>query len=365
MAAQWANNINQDRHNRVRSSGNVVIRDAMAKRVKEARHVSVTACIDVSGGTSCGVRERQVIHRFRATRCCELRPLPHSVGVIERNDDVPNVYQLTSAELVQLQRIIEAGLLARDARLSGAGFADATEQELRLLEDQGALARQRFIEANLGLVGMVSRQFAARCQLPNAELFQEGCLGLITAVERFDHARGNRFSTYALCWIRAFIGAATAKHLGAMNLPTSRAEQLRAAHGLEAELTQTLGRAPTLGEMADALGRSEDWTASLLSHQRPRSLELVDGTTLERLYARDELEDVLAQPLPVRELLLRLDDLDRRVLELRLGFADGEPRSFAHVSRVLHISITRVRRIEARALETLRGFCPQQASAQL
>ena len=160
------------------SSGNVVIRDAMAKRVKEARHVSVTACIDVSGGTSCGVRERQVIHRFRATRCRELRPLPHSVGVIERNDDVPNVYQLTSAELVQLQRIIEAGLLARDARLSGAGFADATEQELRLLEDQGALARQRFIEANLGLVGMVSRQFAARCQLPNAELFQEGCLGL-------------------------------------------------------------------------------------------------------------------------------------------------------------------------------------------
>ena len=190
-------------------------------------------------------------------------------------------------------------------------------------------------------------------------------MGLITAVERFDHVRGNRFSTYALCWIRAFIGAATAKHLGAMNLPTSRAEQLRAARGLEAELTQTLGRAPTLREMADALGRSEDWTASLLSHQRPRSLELVDGTTLERLYARDELEDVLAQPLPVRELLLRLDDLDRRVLELRLGFADGEPRSFAHTSRVLHISISRVRRIEARALETLRGFCPQQASAQL
>jgi hypothetical protein len=104
--------------------------------------------------------------------------LPHSVGVIEPNDDVPNESRLTPAELVQLQRIIEAGLLARDARLSGAGFADATEQELRLLEDQGALARQRFIQANLGLVGMVSRQFATRCQLPDAELFQEGCLGL-------------------------------------------------------------------------------------------------------------------------------------------------------------------------------------------
>jgi RNA polymerase primary sigma factor len=283
----------------------------------------------------------------------------------EAFDAVLTESPLTHAEVVELQCAIEAGLLARDARASGRGFADATDQELRFLENQGAFARQRFIQANLGLVGMVSRQFAARCQLPDAELFQEGCVGLITAVERFDHARGYRFSTYALFWIRAFVGAATAKHLGAMNLPTSRAEQLRAAHGLEAELTQSLGRAPTLREMADALGRSEDWTSGLLSHQRPRSLELVEGTTLERLQAQDELEAVLAEPLPVRELLLRLDDLERRVLELRLGFADGEPKSFAQTARSLDISVTRVRRIEARALEKLRGFCPQQASAQL
>jgi RNA polymerase primary sigma factor len=283
----------------------------------------------------------------------------------EAFDAVPTESPLTHAEVVELHCAIEAGLLARDARASGRGFADATDQELRFLENQGTFARQRFIQANLGLVGMVSRQFAARCQLPDAELFQEGCVGLITAVERFDHARGYRFSTYALFWIRAFVGAATAKHLGAMNLPTSRAEQLRAAHGLEAELTQSLGRAPTLREMADALGRSEDWTSGLLSHQRPRSLELVEGTTLERLQAQDELEAVLAEPLPVRELLLRLDDLERRVLELRLGFADGEPKSFAQTARSLDISVTRVRRIEARALEKLRGFCPQQASAQL
>src|SRR5215218_10935329 len=122
---------------------------------------------------------------------------------------------------------------------------------------------------------------------------------------------------------RAFVGAAAAKHLGAMNLPTSRAEQLRAAHGVEAELTQSLGRAPTLGELADALGRSVDWTAGLLAYQRPRSLELVDGSTLDRLHAPDELDDVLAEPQQVRELLFRLDDLDRRVLELRLGFFDG------------------------------------------
>jgi RNA polymerase primary sigma factor len=283
----------------------------------------------------------------------------------EAYDEEPNGLLLTRADVVELQRAIEAGLLARDARVSCAGFADATDQELQIIEDRGTQARQRFIRANLGLVGMISRQFAARCRLSDAELFQEGCIGLITAVERFDHARGYRFSTYALFWIRAFVGAAAAKQLGAMNLPTSRAVQLRAAHGLEAQLTQNLGRAPTLQEVADALGRSEDWTAGLLSHQRPRSLELVDSATLERLHVRDELDEVLAELVPARELLCRLSALDRRVLELRFGFADGKPTSYAHTARMLQISVSQVRRIEARALETLRRFCPQQASAQL
>jgi RNA polymerase primary sigma factor len=93
-------------------------------------------------------------------------------------DDALQESLLSSTEVVELQRTIEAGLLARDARISGAGFADATDQELRMLEDQGTQARQRFIRANLGLVGMVSRQQAIRSQLPEAELFQEGCVGL-------------------------------------------------------------------------------------------------------------------------------------------------------------------------------------------
>ena len=285
--------------------------------------------------------------------------------MIEPYEEEPGEALLTGSQVVELQRAIEAGLLAQDVRLSGSGFSDATDHELSLLEASGERARQRFIRANLGLVGMISRQYAARCQLPDAELFQEGCLGLITAVQRFDHVRGYRFSTYALFWIRAFVGAAAAKLLGAMNLPTSRAEQLRSARGLEAELSQGLGRPPTVEELAHALGRSESWTAGLLAHQRPRSLELVDGPALDRLQAHDDFDEVLADPLPMRELLLRLNDLDRRVLEFRLGFADGAPKSYAETARLLQISVTRVRRTEARALETLRGLCPQQASAQL
>ena len=271
---------------------------------------------------------------------------------------------LTPAEVVSLQRQIEAGLLARAARETGHGWADATDLELRLLEDQGERARQRFICANLRLVWMVTRQFAARGRLPEADLFQEGCLGLITAVARFDHTRGFRFSTYALFWIRAYIGGAAARQLGAMNLPTSRAEQLRSARGTEVALAQRLGRAPTVGEVADALGRDADWTASLLAHQPPASLDGLDVAARDRLATAVEAGLARTEQEVIRELLWRLDDLARRVLELRMGFG-GEPQSYADAARTLGITVNRVRRTEARALETLRGICPQQAAAYL
>jgi RNA polymerase primary sigma factor len=272
---------------------------------------------------------------------------------------------LTPAEVVSLQRQIEAGLLARAARETGRGWSDATDRELRLLEDQGERARQRFIRANLRLVWMVTRQFAVRGRLPEADLFQEGCLGLITAVARFDHTRGFRFSTYALFWIRAHIGGAAARQLGAMNLPTSRAEQLRSARGTEVALAQRLGRAPTVAEVADALGRDAGWTAGLLAHQAPASLDGLDVADRDRLAAAVDQRLAQTEQLVIRELLWRLDDLGRRVLELRMGFCGGEPRSYADTARTLGITVNRVRRTEARALETLRGICPQQAAAYL
>ena len=272
---------------------------------------------------------------------------------------------LTPAEVVSLQRQIEAGLLARAARETGCGGADATEVELRLLEEQGGRARQRFIRANLRLVWMVTRQFSVRGRLPEADLFQEGCLGLITAVARFDHTRGFRFSTYALFWIRAYIGGAAARQLGAMNLPTSRAEQLRSARGVEVALAQRLGRAPTVVEVAEALGRDTDWTAGLLAHQAPSSLDGLEVADRDRVAVAADARLGRANQEEIRELLWRLDDLGRRVLELRMGFSGDEPRSYADTARTLGITVNRVRRTEARALETLRGICPQQAAAYL
>ena len=276
-----------------------------------------------------------------------------------------DVALLTSDEVVSLQRQIEAGVLARAAREAGNRIGDATDAELAMLERQGEASRQRFICANLRLVGMVCQQFAGRGGVSQADLFQEGCVGLIVAVERFDYARGYRFSTYALFWIKAYIGAATARQFGAMNLPTSRAERLRAARGVEAELAQLLGRTPALAEVAAALGRTESWTADLLAHQRPASIDLLDGPILDDVRSVEAFDAVVDDQFSVRDLLGNLDDLARRVLELRLGFADGEPRSFAHTARVLHLSSNKVRRVEQRALESLRAICPQQASELL
>src|SRR5206468_4265108 len=129
---------------------------------------------------------------------------------------------LSADEEISLARQMEAGVLAGEVRRAGGSHLDATEGELEELEELGVRARQRYIRANLKLVAKAARLAAARSRLPESDLFQEGCLGLICAVERFDWRRGYRFSTYASYWIRAYLSAATASGLGALNVPVSR-----------------------------------------------------------------------------------------------------------------------------------------------
>jgi RNA polymerase primary sigma factor len=266
---------------------------------------------------------------------------------------------LTAAEVTELARAIEAGVLAREARLSG-GWGDATTEELRALEQLGEQAWQRFVRANLRLVAMVAAQTAARTGLPEADLFQEGCLGLMAAIQRFDHARGHAFTTYALFWIRSFVGAASARRFGALNLPTSRAEQLRVARGVEIELTQRLGRAPAPAEVAASLGRSPAWTAALLAHRPPEPLDSLDVSN-----PAWDGDNAAGGELDVDGLLRHLSVTERSVIELRLGFVDEQPHSLAETARRLQLSVGRVRRLEAQALEVLRGVCPQSAVWQL
>lgn len=267
---------------------------------------------------------------------------------------------LTAQEEIQLAQEIEAGVLAAEALDRGERPHRASVEELRCLAAAGERAGHRYVRANLRLVSMVARQAAARSGLSEADLFQEGCLGLITAIHRYDFRRGCRFSTYALSWIRAFVGAASARQLGTMNLPASRAAQLRHARGIEALLAQELGRQPMPAEVAAALGRPVDWTLRLLAYELPRALDEIGDIEADGC----ELEALMVGLEPMPDLLGQLDGFERRVLELLLGFA-GEPLSYASVARALNVSANRVRRAEGRALDRLRDVCPQAARERL
>ena len=267
---------------------------------------------------------------------------------------------LTPEEEVRLARAIEAGVLAADALARGDSPYGATDEELRWLVDAGQRARRRYVQANLRLVSMVAHQASLRAGLSDADLFQEGCLGLMVAVDRYDYRRGCRFATYGLLWIRAFVSAASARMLGTMNLPASRASQLRHARGTEALLAQELGRSPSPAEVAAALGRSAEWTLRLLAHEHPQGLDEVDDIGCEDA----DLVEVLDDRRHGQELLSALDGLERRVMELLFGFA-GDPQTYADVARSLGLTSNRVRRAERRALERLRAVCPHAAREQL
>lgn len=265
-----------------------------------------------------------------------------------------------SSRVAALAAAVEAGVLARAALTdpSVPWRGDATDAELVALEAGGARARQELVAANLGLVRSVLGPWT-RSGVPAADLFQEGCLGLIAAVERFDHRRGVRFSTYAVYWIRNALAAAASRQLGAVSVPVSRSDQLREAHGVQSALSQQLGRQPTVGEVAGALGRDERWTAGLLAPRTVRSLDELDERALLRAGAAAEQEGSSREPERwARRLLATLDGFDRQVLELRLGFGGRPPVSLAAAARELGVPVGRVRRAEARALELLRGRCP-------
>ncbi|SER29245.1 RNA polymerase primary sigma factor/RNA polymerase nonessential primary-like sigma factor [Microlunatus flavus] len=267
-------------------------------------------------------------------------------------------------------RAVEAGVLARAAR-DDPGVAwrgDATDEELETLAGLGVRAQQEFVTANLGLVGSVLARHARRGASP-ADLFQEGCLGLMAAVERFDHRRGVRFSTYAGYWIRTCVTSSAARASEAVSMPASRSEQLRVVRAVEAGLVQRLARQPSVGEVARALGRDEAWTAQALGHRAPRSIDDVDEAVLHRSAGGDDPPATGAAGVGeeswARRLLATLDGFDQRVVELRMGFDGREPASLAATARELGVPVGRVRRSEVRALELLRSRCPQTALAGL
>jgi RNA polymerase sigma factor (sigma-70 family) len=242
------------------------------------------------------------------------------------------------------------------------------EEELDLARRTRAgdeAAKQRLIESNLRLVVQIARRYRNR-GLPLPDLIEEGNLGLLRAVDKFEPDRGTRFSTYATWWIRQAVARALANQARTIRLPV-HVELLLGRYKKEHErLTQTLGRTPTTGELAQALGMNEDQLAELEELRlQPVSLDAPAGRDTRPI--GDTIPDATADPTAAltrlfherADLAAVLDDLapnERTVLRRRFGLDGAEPQTLEAIGQSLDYSRERIRQIEASGLRKLRAL---------
>ena len=250
-----------------------------------------------------------------------------------------------------LARRIEAGLVA-DHALRHPWPTDASREELRRIRREGHHAWREFLAANLRLAAMLARHASQRTGMEFDDLLQEGVVALAQALLRFDPRRG-KFSTYAFPAIRRHLVRVTSSLGGQLGLPPSRAVAMRRAQGLEQELAQELPRTPDLAEVAELLGRDEAWTARLLRHRAPESLDELVQLPADSRSPHERREDELMHDR-LRGELERLPGDQRRVIELRFGFADGRCYSYREIAARHELSSSSIRRIEQRGLAALR-----------
>jgi len=268
----------------------------------------------------------------------------------------PDARELGDGLGIFLQRIARTRLLT-----------PAEELELARRIERGDLeAKDRMIEANLRLVVHLAKRFQREDSgMTLLDLIQEGTIGLVRAVEKFDHRRGFRFSTYATLWIRQAIGRAMSEKGRAVRLPVHVGDRVRKLQAVERRLAMALGATPTAAELADALEWTEDEVADVRRIAlAPVSLEAPVGDAGDA-----ELGHLLADEGPTPEesaavarmhadlgtVLAGLGGLERRVLELRFGLGAEAPHTPGQAARVLGITPRRVRCAEDRALRHLRA----------
>ncbi|CAN5555897.1 N/A [soil metagenome] len=272
---------------------------------------------------------------------------------------------LTAGEEVTLAAAIVAGRDA-EARLAEGALTPAARRRLRAAAAAGARARQRFIQCNLRLVVSIAKRYQFT-GLALLDLIQEGNLGLMRAVEKFDHRRGFKFSTYATWWIRQSINRAINDKGRTVRLPAHVGEALAMVQRTAQALQHHSGHEPTVEEVARATGLTVDrveqlWrlAADPVSFSTPIG---DDETVLGDLLAdpgAESAHDHAAASLErdaLRALLARLGERERAVLELRFGLGDDRPRTLEEIGLQFSVTKERVRQIEAKALTKLRHPC--------
>ncbi len=286
-------------------------------------------------------------------------------------DEIARNPLLDAATEVELAKSIETGLMAqhlldtgRVARAKGGAPLRASREELEWLAEEGQRAIDTFITANLRLVVSIARKYG-RAQMPMLDLIQEGNTGLIRAVEKFDYAKGYKFSTYATWWVRQAITRGIAQQARVVRLPVHVVEELNQVGGARRTLERQLGRSPEPEEIATELGMDLDRVLDLLSWGREHvSLDTPvdeDGdTSLGDLIAQESTPgpDLNVLDTESRErlntLVGRLDDRSADIIRSRYGLVDGRQHKLADIGVRHGISAERVRQLEREALQRLR-----------
>ena len=286
--------------------------------------------------------------------------------------EIGKVDLLTASEEVDLAMKIEAGLEATEKlEAADAGELELTRAEMRRLtriENVGLEAKQALISANLRLVVSIAKRYVGRGML-FLDLIQEGNLGLIRAVEKFDYQKGFKFSTYATWWIRQAITRAIADQARTIRIPVHMVETINKLVRVQRQLLQDLGRDPTPEEIGAEMDMSADRVREIQKiSQEPVSLETPIGEE-EDSQLGDFIEDSQAIVPPdaasfsmlqeqLTQVLDSLADRERKVIELRFGLVDGHPRTLEEVGREFGVTRERIRQIESKTLAKLRhpGF---------
>lgn len=282
--------------------------------------------------------------------------------------EIGKVDLLSAADEVHLAMKIEAGTEATEKlEAFSAGELDLTRAEQRRLmriEQMGLEAKQQLISANLRLVVSIAKRYVGRGML-FLDLIQEGNLGLIRAVEKFDYTKGFKFSTYATWWIRQAITRAIADQARTIRIPVHMVETINKLVRIQRTLLQDLGRDPTPEEIGAEMGLSADRVREIQKiSQEPVSLETPIGEE-EDSQLGDFIEDsgAVAPPEAASDSMLReqleqvldgLADRERKVIKLRFGLEDGHPRTLEEVGREFGVTRERIRQIESKTLAKLR-----------
>jgi RNA polymerase primary sigma factor len=278
--------------------------------------------------------------------------------------EIGKVPLLTAAQEVSLAKRIEAGLDALERIREVTDLSDGQRGSLRAVVRDGELAKRQLIEANLRLVVSIAKRYVGR-GMALLDLIQEGNLGLIRAVEKFDYTKGFKFSTYATWWIRQAITRAIADQARTIRIPVHMVETMNKVMRIQRQLLQELGREPTVEEVAAKVELTPDRVREIQRlGQEPVSLETPVGDD-DDSYLGDFVEDpnatapatAAARALlteAIEEALEELNDRERQVVRLRFGLDDGQVRTLEEVGREFGVTRERIRQIESKTLAKLR-----------